>query len=70
MNCHVSCGSVVASCCFECPLEACIYKSGGHGVARLREVQIAALPELSREKVAVKVGCSVRTVYRSRKRVR
>ncbi|KKL99776.1 hypothetical protein LCGC14_1810970 [marine sediment metagenome] len=68
MTCHPGCGCVVASCCFKCPLEACIYESGGHGVARLREVQIAALPELNREKVAETVGCSERTVYRARKR--
>lgn len=68
MSCHVGCGCVVVSCCFKCPLGDCIYISGGHGVARLREVQIAALPELDREEVAEAVGCSARTVYRARRR--
>ncbi len=67
MNCHVSCGCVVSSCCFECPLEACIYESGGHGVARLREVQIMKLAGTTKE-VAELAGVSARTVYRARER--
>ena len=64
---HNSCGCVVTQCCFKCPLEDCIYISGGHGVARLREVQIMKLAGTTKE-VAELAGVSARTVYRARER--
>ena len=61
-------GCVVAPSCLSCPLEVCVHDSHGQALVRLRDLRITKLDGTTRE-VAAAAGVSIRTVYRSRKRV-
>ena len=64
---HVSCGCTVAGCCFECPLEVCIFDiplSNQVRSERRERLQGLVASGVGRKRIATLTGISERQVWR------